>query len=80
MKGKRHQEKVVGKSIPRLGIVEVHYVPVPDADSRLTRAIDILLRSAAREVEGSTDAQKWEKPAQDSPPEGAAGQSDGEKG
>jgi len=64
----------------RMGVVEIRYVPVPDADLRLTRTINILLRSAARELEGSTDAQKGEKPGQDSPPEGTVGQSDGEKG
>jgi len=46
----------------RMGVVEIRYMPVPDADLRLTRAIDLLLRSAARELEGSTDAPKEEKP------------------
>lgn len=60
-------------------LVTMHHVHIPNGNARLSRAIDILLRSAARELEGSTNAQKGEKPAQYSPPEGAAGQSDGEK-
>ena len=43
----------------KIRVVEVRYVPTPDADLRLSRAIDILLRSAAR------DAARSEKRAND---------------
>ena len=49
----------------RLRVVEIHYVPTPDADARLSRAVDILLCSAARDAarsEKSTNAKK-EKPS-----------------
>jgi len=35
----------------RLRIVRIQFVPTPDADARLSRAIDILLRSAARDAD-----------------------------
>lgn len=44
--------------------VSIHYVPIPQADDKLSRAIDILLRAAARDssqAEDSPDADK-EKP------------------
>jgi len=63
-----------------LRVVRVGYVSTPDAESRLSRAIDILLRSAATELEGSVSAKKEEEPPKDSRPEKIAGQSDGEKG
>lgn len=80
MNGKRHQEKVVGKNTRYLCIVEIRYIPTPDAELRLSRAIDILLMSATREPEGSTNDQKEEESPQDSQPEGGADQSHGEKG
>ena len=61
MKGKRHQEKDVGKNTRRLRVVEIRYVRTPDADERLSRAIDILLCSVVRgtaKSEGSIDAKK----------------------
>jgi len=42
-------------------------MPTPDADSRLARAVNILLRSAVRGLEGSIDAKKEEEPPQDNP-------------
>ena len=51
----------------RLRVVEIRYVRTPDADERLSRAIDILLCSAARgaaKSEGSIDAKKEELPHQ----------------
>ena len=62
MKGKRDQEKVGDKNNRCLRIVEIRYVSTPDADSRLSRAVDILLRSAARELEGGNNAKKEEPP------------------
>jgi hypothetical protein len=53
-------------------------VSAPDANSRLSRAIDILLRSATKEPEGNINA-KEEKPPKNSRPEKIAGQSDEEK-
>ena len=80
MKGKRHPEKVGRKNNRCLRIVEIRYTPTPDAELRLSRAVDILLRSAATELEGSVSAKKEEEPPKDSRPEKIAGQSDGEKG
>ena len=76
MKGKRHGDK----NNRCLRIVGIRYVPTPDADWRLRRAIEILLRTAARELEGSVNAKKEEEPPKDSRFEKIAGQSDGEKG
>ena len=56
-------------------VVRVGYVPTPDADWRLRRAIDILLSSATGEPEGSIRPQKEEDTPKDSHPERAAGQS-----
>ena len=80
MKNKRHQENVVNKNTRCLCIVAIRYVSTPDADLRLARAIDILMRSTAKELKGSTNAEKEEEPPKDSRPEKIAGQSDGEKG
>jgi len=41
-------------------VVKVGYVPTPDADWRLRRAIDILLRAAVTEREGSTNTEEEE--------------------
>ena len=41
-----------------LRVVRVGYVSTPDAESRLSRAIDILLRSAAGELKESTNVKK----------------------
>lgn len=79
MKGKRHPEKVGRKNNRCLRIVEIRYTPTPDAESRLSRAIDILLRSAATELQGNVSAKKEEKQPKGSRPEKIAGQSDGEK-
>lgn len=83
MKKRRDFErKIRHSSYKRKGlkVVGVRYVSTPDAESKLSRAIDILLGAAAREPEGSTNDQKEEGSPQDSQPEGGAGQSDGEKG
>lgn len=61
-------------------IAEVKYCAVQDAEWRLSRAIDILLRSATKEPQGSTNDQKEEESPQDSQPEGGADQSSGEEG
>ncbi len=79
MKGKGHPEKVGRKNNRCLRIVEIRYRPTPDADRRLRRAVDILLRSAGKESERSISAQKEEKPPKDSRAEKIAGQSDGEE-
>jgi len=73
VKGKGRQGKVVDKNRRCLRIMTIRYAPAPDAESRLSRAIDILLESAAREREEKA-------PPQDRRPEGVAGQSNGEKG
>ena len=67
MKGKRHPEKVGNEDNRCLRIVGIRYMPTPDADSRLARAVNILLRSAVRGLEGSIDAKKEEEPPQDNP-------------
>lgn len=72
--------KRVMKDRQRLRVVEIRYTPTPDADERLSRAIDILLGAAAGEPEGSTNDQKEEESPQDSQPEGGADQSGGEEG
>ena len=61
-------------------VVSMRHVSIPDAESRFSRVVDILLRSAARKLEGSVSAKKEEEPPKDSRPEKIAGQSDGEKG
>ena len=50
----------------RLRVVEIQYVPTPDADARLSRAIDILLSSAARDTdwEQESPVTKKEPPRQ----------------
>lgn len=81
---KRRDSKVVTRRTncegQRLVVVDVRYVAIPDAESRLSRAIDILLRSAATGREGSVSAKKEEEPPKDSRLEKIAGQRDGEKG
>ena len=50
-----------------LRVAGIHYGPTPDADERLSRAINILLGSAARgtaKSEGSIDAKKEGPPHQ----------------
>lgn len=47
--------------------VQMKYAPAPDADARLSRAIDILLRSWARDaarLEKSTNVKKTQPPGQ----------------
>ena len=63
-----------------LRVFGVRYVSTPDADSRIWRAINILLGSAVEEPEGGINTEKEEEPAQGSRPERVAGQSDGGKG
>ncbi len=41
----------------RLRVVEIRYVPTPDAHARLARAIDILLKSAARNMAAQQESQ-----------------------
>ena len=53
------------KERQRLPVVKIRYVRMPDAKSRLSRAIDILLGSAARELERSVNAEKEEEPPQE---------------
>ena len=49
----------------RLRVVEIRYVRTPNADERLSKAIDILLRSAARHAIQAKEAPNTEK--QESP-------------
>ena len=44
-----------------LRVVGVGYVPTPDANLRLSRALDILLRSAIRDVDIPEESTKPEK-------------------
>jgi hypothetical protein len=67
VKGKRRQEKVDNKNVPRLRVVEIRYVPTPSADLRLSRAVDILLAAAADTLEGSLNAKKEVETPQNSP-------------
>jgi hypothetical protein len=56
--------KSSGKGEQRLRVVEIRYVPTPDAEERLSRIIDILLKAAARDTtqaEASTDTKKKEE-------------------
>lgn len=69
---KQHKER-------RLKVIAVCYVSMPDAEARLSRAIDILLESAASNaatVEGGSNA-KNEEPAQASRKDTSTG--DGEE-
>ena len=64
----------------RVRVVEIRYVPTPDANERLSRAINILLGSAARgtaKSEGSIDAKK-EGPSHQAPAENTLTAVDGE--
>lgn len=47
--------------------VEIGYIPTSNADWRLRRAVDILLRSAVREMEGRIGTKKEAEPHQGSP-------------
>lgn len=79
VKGERHPEKIGRKNNRRLRVVRIRYVPTPDADWRLRRAIALLLRAAATVPKGSVGAKKEGETPQDSRPEKIAGQSDGGK-
>lgn len=57
-------------------VVRVGYVSTPDADWRLRRAVDMLLRSAARELEGSINTKREEEPLQNNPLSEAMGRKD----
>jgi hypothetical protein len=48
--------KRVRKGRQRLKVVEIRYIFMPDADERLSRAVDILLRSAARDMSQSKES------------------------
>jgi len=48
--------KRVRKGRQRLKGVEIRYISMPDADERLSRAVDILLRSAARDMSQSKES------------------------
>jgi len=48
--------KRVRKGRQRLKVVEIRYISMPDADERLSRAVDILLRSAARDMSQSKES------------------------
>ena len=51
----------------RLRVAQIHYVSPPDAESRLSRAVDILLGSAVRDLEVGINAKEEEEAPQDSP-------------
>ena len=67
MRGERRHERAGDKNIPRLRVVEIHYVSTSDADSRLSRAVDILLGSAVRDLEVGINAKEEVEASQDSP-------------
>lgn len=59
--------KKQGKQIQKRMVVTMRHVATPDAEERLCRAMEILLRAAARgtsQSEDSPDAQKEEPPCQ----------------
>jgi hypothetical protein len=60
VKGKRYLKKVGRKNNRDLRVVGIRYVSTPDADLRLARAIDLLLRSSIKEPERSINAKKEE--------------------
>lgn len=56
----------------RLGVVEVRHVSVPDADHRLSRAMDLLLKTTTAKSassEANLSAEKEELSCQDTTPE-----------
>lgn len=57
-------------------VIKIHQVTTPDSERRLSRAIDILLRSPMEDLGRSINTEKEGEPPQDSRPEGVAGQSD----
>lgn len=64
---KKHTER--GRK--RLIVTGIQYIPTPDADGRLSRALGILLRAARGTAasEESIDAKKEEEPLRESPAE-----------
>jgi len=55
--------KSSGKGEQRLRVVEIRYVPTPEAEERLSRAIEILLKAAARDTslsKGSINSKRKE--------------------
>ena len=57
----------IGRKEKKLGMVEIRYVPTPDADARLSRAMGILLKAAGRDISESrenTNTKKEEPPCQ----------------
>ena len=46
------------KERQRLRITGIRYIPTPDAAERISRAVDILLRSAVGELERNINAKK----------------------
>ena len=59
--------KRVNKGRQRLKVVEIRSIPTPDAESRVLRAIDILLVSAAKELEASINVKKEEELPRNNP-------------
>ena len=77
MKRKSDGAKKRGERDQRLA-VSILCVPAPDADRRLSRAIDMLLGSAARRVVPSEDVVDAETPHRSPLPGGQMDPSDGE--
>ena len=60
-------KKYTERGRKRLIVTRIQYIPTPDADGRLSRALGILLRSAAKNTATSEDgvnAQKEEPTGQ----------------
>ncbi len=57
--------KSSGKEGQRLRVVEIRYVPTPEAEERLSRAIEILLKAGMRNTSQSKDGRDRQAPAKD---------------
>jgi len=53
--------KSSGKGEQRLRVVEIRYVPTPDAEERLSRAIEILLKAARSDTSHSKENTNTKK-------------------
>ncbi len=57
--------KSSGKEGQRLRVVEIRYVPTPEAEERLSRAIEVLLKAGTRNISQPKDTKNHQAPAKD---------------
>jgi hypothetical protein len=79
VRARRYGERAASENIRPLRVVRIRWVIVPDADLRLSRAVDIVLRYAIRESQVGINAGKEKKVARDSRPKRLLSQRDGDR-